>query len=71
MSMFRLILMFVLFYFLFKVVKMFVRFFIPEAKKPSNFNSSPAGESKYKDVEEVEFKEIKEDTQNQKDESNS
>jgi hypothetical protein len=68
--MFRLFLLFVLFYVLYKGIKLFFKYFISEMKKPAdNIKDNgdyKAAESKYKDVEEAEFIEIKSDSKNQK-----
>ncbi len=68
--MFRLFLLFVLFYMIYKGVKLFFRYFISEVKKPAdnirNNGDYKAAESKYKDVEEAEFIEIKQDSKTQK-----
>ena len=65
--MLRLILIFILFYFIYKGVKLFAKYFTAEVKNTSNIHGNKNGESKYKDVEEVEFREIKEDSKNKND----
>lgn len=67
--MLRLILLFILFYFVYKAAKVFIKYFSTEVKRPDNIknntpNGSNSNESRYKDAEEVEFREIKTDTQN-------
>jgi hypothetical protein len=68
--MLRLFLLFVLFYVLYKVIKLFFKHFISEVKKPdSNIKNNGdyrEAESKYKDVEEAEFYEIKQDSKTHK-----
>ncbi len=68
--MFRFFLLFILLYVLFKVVKFFFGALTGSSKVP------PAGrpkqsESKYKDVEEAKFIEIKEDKQTEKEQTGS
>ena len=65
--MLRLILLIILFYFIYKGIKLFAKYFTAEVKNTSNIHGNKNGESKYKDVEEVEFREIKEDSKNKND----
>ena len=58
MSLLRLVLLFVLFYVLYKMIKLFILNFKIGAKSDKNFNKDPKSQSKYKDVEEAEFTEI-------------
>jgi hypothetical protein len=55
---------------IYKGVKLFFRYFISEVKKPvdnvKNNSDFKAAESKYKDVEEAEFIEIKSDSKTHK-----
>lgn len=60
--MLRLILIFILFYFIYRGIKLFVRYFTAEVKKPADIHGNTPTESKYKDAEEVEFREIKTDS---------
>ncbi len=60
--MLRLILIFILFYFIYRGIKLFVRYFTAEFKKQPDIRGNTSTESKYKDVEEVEFREIKTDS---------
>ncbi len=72
--MLRLFLLFVLFYVLYKGIQLFFRYFISEVKKKpvSNIHNNgdyKAAESKYKDVEEAEFYEIKSDSKKHKEQA--
>jgi hypothetical protein len=58
MSFLRFILLFILFYAIFKVVKLFVLNFRLGAKSNNNFQRENRHKSKYDDVEEAEFTEI-------------
>jgi len=55
---------------LYKAIKLFFRYFISEVKKPDNDIKNngdyKATESKYRNVEEAEFYEIKSDSKTQK-----
>ncbi len=62
--MFRLILLFILFYFIYKGLVLFIRYLTAGVKKTNNVHGNTPGESKYKDAEEVEFREIKTDSKN-------
>ncbi|MHB1687572.1 MAG: hypothetical protein ACYCVH_09370 [Ignavibacteriaceae bacterium] len=55
-------------YIIFKGVGLFLRFFIPALRNPSKDNRRPdtSTQSKYKDVQEVEYTEIKSDPENKK-----
>ena len=64
--MFRFLLILILTYFIFKGIKMLVTYFISGPKNNSNINKNTRNDSKYKDVEEVEFTEIKTETKNGK-----
>ena len=64
------ILLFFFLYVLFKIVKFFFRAFSTGAKEPTVNKSKPAS-SKYKDVEEAKFIEIKEEKQTDKEQSGS
>ncbi len=59
MIMFRLFLLFIVFYIVYKAVKIFFRYFSPSLKRNSKVKNNLSKESKYKDVEEVKFTEIK------------
>ncbi len=67
MIMFRLILLFIVLYVLFRLLRMFFRLFIPEAKDPVVHDAGAKTESKYKDAQEAEFREIKSDQKDGKD----
>ncbi len=68
----RFFLLFIFLYFLFKIVKYIFRVFFNGVKGPTiSRDSKPSHESKYKDVEEAKFVEIKEDKPPQKDKSGS
>jgi|GEM_PF-1761559 len=59
-------------YVIFKGVGLFLRFFIPSVRdqsdpSPKQNNAKKNYESKYKDVQEVEYTEIKSDPDNKKD----
>ena len=69
--MLRLILLFILFYFVFKGIRLFIKYFTAEVKKPNNVNGNTSGGSRYKDAEEVEFREIKADSKNKSEHSDS
>ena len=64
--MFRLFLLIILFYFIYKGVKVFIKYFSAEMKRAPHVQGNKSGESKYKNVEEVEFREIKNDSKNTK-----
>ncbi|HUX93728.1 MAG TPA: hypothetical protein VMV36_07965 [Ignavibacteriaceae bacterium] len=57
-------------YIIFKGVGLFLRFFIPALRDPSNKYNQPNKESKttskYKDVQEVDYTEIKSDSEKKK-----
>ncbi|MHB8338714.1 MAG: hypothetical protein ACYC6P_02650 [Ignavibacteriaceae bacterium] len=57
-------------YIIFKGVGLFLRFFIPALRDPSNKYNQPKKESKttskYKDVQEVDYTEIKSDSEKKK-----
>ncbi len=58
MSLLRLLLLFVVFYVLYKMIKLFIVNFRLGAKSGNNFNREPKTKSKYENVEEAEFTEI-------------
>ena len=64
--MFKFILIILLFYFIYRGIKIFVKFFSAEVKDTPHVQGNKSGKSKYKDVEEVEFREIKKDSKNSK-----
>ncbi len=66
MSLIRLILFFVLFYVIYYVLKLFFINFRLGAKSKGNFRKEKKPESKYDNVEEAEFKEIKKQDENDK-----
>lgn len=57
-------------YIIFKGVGLFLRFFIPALRDPASkykqTNNTPKPASKYKDVQEVDYTEIKPDSENKK-----
>lgn len=56
-------------YFLFKAVKIFLRYFISEVNGKSQTTNKTKTASKYKDAEEVDFIEIKNDKKTEKEQS--
>ncbi len=64
MSLIRLILFFVLFYAVYHILKLFIVNFRIGAKKKGDFQNKSKPESKYENVEEAEFKEIKKKDEN-------
>jgi hypothetical protein len=66
MSMFRLILFFVLFYVIYFVLKLFITNFRLGSKNKGGFKKDRKPESKYDNVEEAEFTEIKKKDENDK-----
>jgi hypothetical protein len=54
-------------YVIYKALRLFLRFFIPEVKRKDDHGKNTQTESKYKDAEEVDFIEIKSDKKNGKD----
>ena len=54
-------------YIIYKALRLFLRFFIPEVKGKSNPGQKTPSASKYKDAEEVDFIEIKSDKKDEKD----
>jgi len=54
-------------YVIYKALRLFLRFFIPEVKGRHNHGQNTPPESKYKDAEEVGFIEIKSDKKDAKD----
>ena len=54
-------------YIIYKALRLFLRFFIPEVKGKSNPGQGASPVSKYKDAEEVDFIEIKSDKKEEKD----
>ncbi len=66
MSLIRLILFFVLFYVIYYILKLFIVNFRLGAKNKRDFQREKKPESKYEDVEEAEFREIKKKDENDK-----
>ena len=65
--MFRFILFLILFYIIYKVLQYFLRNLIsPSKSNQDSFKRSPSPKSKYENVEDAEFKEIKPDENNDK-----
>ncbi len=56
-------------YILFKGVGLFLRYFIPAARDTNQTKKQYKTESKFKDAEEVDFIEIKNDTKSEKENS--
>ncbi|MDR3627118.1 MAG: hypothetical protein P4L45_09805 [Ignavibacteriaceae bacterium] len=65
--MFELFIWCIIIYVIFKVMKVFLRFFIPEMKGKEERRQTKPPESKFKDAEEVDFIEIKSDKKDGKD----
>ena len=65
--MFELIVWGAVIYVIFKALKLFVRFFIPEVNRKEERRQNRPPESKFKDAEEVDFIEIKSDKKDGKD----
>ncbi len=57
--MLRLIFLLIVFYIVYKAVKIFFHYFSPSLKNNSKVKNNLSKESKYKDVEEIKFTEIK------------
>ena len=57
-------------YIIYKAIRLFLRFFIPEVKRKDNYGQKTPPESKYKDAEEVDFIEIKSDKKTEKTKNN-
>lgn len=69
--MLRFILFLILFYIIYKVLQYFLRMLIsPSKSNQDSFQKSSTSKSKYENVEEAEFKEIKPDENNEKKKSN-
>ena len=66
MSLIRLILFFVLFYVIYHVIKLFIVNFRVGSKNKRNFEREKKPESKYDNVEEAQFTEIKKEDENTK-----
>jgi len=66
MSLIRLILFFVLFYVIYYVLKLFIVNFRLGAKKKGNFQKEKKPESRFENVEEADFTEIKKQDENDK-----
>ena len=66
MSFIRLVLFFILFYVVYLVVKLFIVNFRIGTRGGKNFGSKQKPESKYDDVEEADFTEIKKKDENSK-----
>jgi hypothetical protein len=66
MSFFRLILFFVLFYVIYYVLKLFIANVRLGAKNKGDFQREKKSQSKYENVEEAEFTEIKKTDENDK-----
>ncbi len=64
MSLIRLILFFILFYAVYHILKLFIVNFRIGAAKKADFQKKNKPESKYENVEEAEFKEIKKKDEN-------
>ena len=65
--MFELFIWCIVIYIIFKALRLFLKFFIPEVKGKTNQNQNVDTKSKYKDAEEVDFIEIKSDKKDIKD----
>jgi Na+-transporting methylmalonyl-CoA/oxaloacetate decarboxylase gamma subunit len=59
MSLLRFILLFILFYVIYRMIKLFIRYFRLGARSNNNFQKGSKSKSKYENVEEAEFTEIK------------
>lgn len=59
MSLLRLILFFILFYVIYHVIKLFIVYFRIGSRNKGNFQKDRKSESKYENVEEAQFTEIK------------
>ncbi len=57
--MIRFILFLILFYIIYKVLQYFLRYFTASTKNKDSFKTNPPAKTKYKDVEEADFREIK------------
>ncbi len=57
------------FYILFKAIRIFLKYFMPALKNQNPDTHRPKTQSKYKDAEEVDFVEIKDDKKNGKEKS--
>ena len=66
MSLLRLILLFVLFYVIYHVIKLFIVNFRIGSKNRGNFQKDRKAESKYENVEEARFTEIKKEDEKTK-----
>ena len=66
MSLLRLILFFVLFYVIYHIIKLFIVNFRIGSKNKGNFQKEKRPESKYDNVEEADFTEIKKEDENTK-----
>lgn len=64
--MFRLIFLLIAFYIIYKAIRIFLFYFIPSLKGNSNIKNEKTGKSKFKDVEEVKFTEIKSEAKTEK-----
>ncbi len=69
--MFKLFLLLIFLYFLFKAVKYVFRAFFNGVQSPPKVNNTQPHYSKYKDVEDAKFVEIKEDKPQEKDKHGS
>jgi hypothetical protein len=65
--MFELFIWFFVIYVVYKALRLFLRFFIPELRGKETRRQNKPPESKYKDAEEVDFIEIKSDKKDGKD----
>lgn len=65
--MFELLIWCFVIYVIYKALRLFLRFFIPEVRGKENYRQNTPPESKYKDAEEVDFIEIKSDKKDGKD----
>jgi hypothetical protein len=65
--MFELLIWCFVIYVIYKALRLFLRFFIPEVRGNNNHKQKKHTESKFKDAEEVDFIEIKSDKKDGKD----
>lgn len=67
--MLKIIIYIIVFYFIYKAAKFFVRYLISSKKDSSSFKKNSPAKSKYQNVEEAEFKDIPDKNENQKKQS--